>query len=295
MGLHANLTGNDIHETVLEILTNTPTILGTIASKAGVLVLDNTGGLWKANSTASGDWSQPFAAGGGGGGITQLTGDVTAGPGSGSQATTCHAVNGIGITVGMALNSGNVPIALDGSTARWGAIDLSNGNSVQNTLAANNGGTGLSSPGTSGNVLTSNGSVWVSSPAPSPAPSSGSLFTAQITNSTPSSTLYGLSGFQTSAYPGWPLSSVPLSFGGTLTSFAAYNIGNVMGTSVVVNVYKNGTAVSTINFSAPTGSLTDLNAGVISVPFSAGDHLTFGVSEGMMVSGATFNMSASIQ
>lgn len=32
-------------------------------------------------------------------------------------------------------------------------------------LPAANGGTGLSTPGTSGNVLTSNGSVWVSSPA----------------------------------------------------------------------------------------------------------------------------------
>lgn len=36
------------------------------------------------------------------------------------------------------------------------------------TLPATNGGTGLTSPGTSGNILTSNGSAWVSSePAPS--------------------------------------------------------------------------------------------------------------------------------
>jgi len=31
------------------------------------------------------------------------------------------------------------------------------------TLAAANGGTGLTSPGTSGNILTSNGTGWVSS------------------------------------------------------------------------------------------------------------------------------------
>lgn len=45
------------------------------------------------------------------------------------------------------------------STATTGAITLAG------TLAAANGGTGLTSPGSTGNVLTSNGSAWVSSPA----------------------------------------------------------------------------------------------------------------------------------
>ena len=41
--------------------------------------------------------------------------------------------------------------------------DFQVGNQASNQLAAAGGGTGLSSPGTSGNVLTSNGSAWVSS------------------------------------------------------------------------------------------------------------------------------------
>ena len=45
------------------------------------------------------------------------------------------------------------------STATTGAITLAG------TLAAANGGTGLTTPGSTGNVLTSNGSAWVSSPA----------------------------------------------------------------------------------------------------------------------------------
>ena len=43
------------------------------------------------------------------------------------------------------------------STATSGAVTLAG------TLVAANGGTGLTSPGTSGNILTSNGTGWVSS------------------------------------------------------------------------------------------------------------------------------------
>lgn len=39
----------------------------------------------------------------------------------------------------------------------------SNGLTLTNTLAVGSGGTGLSSPGTTGNVLTSNGTHWISS------------------------------------------------------------------------------------------------------------------------------------
>lgn len=40
---------------------------------------------------------------------------------------------------------------------------LAEGVDTSGVLAASNGGTGLTAPGTSGNVLTSNGSAWVSS------------------------------------------------------------------------------------------------------------------------------------
>lgn len=51
----------------------------------------------------------------------------------------------------------------DGTSNQW--VDASNisANSLTGVISASNGGTGLNSPGASGNILTSNGSAWVSS------------------------------------------------------------------------------------------------------------------------------------
>jgi hypothetical protein len=51
-----------------------------------------------------------------------------------------------------------------GSTGLTPATATSGAVTVAGTLAAANGGTGLSSPGTNGNLLVSNGTIWVSSP-----------------------------------------------------------------------------------------------------------------------------------
>lgn len=50
---------------------------------------------------------------------------------------------------------------ISGSTNTITNVNLASG--VTGTLPAANGGTGLTSPGANGNVLTSNGSAWVSS------------------------------------------------------------------------------------------------------------------------------------
>lgn len=50
---------------------------------------------------------------------------------------------------------------ISGSTNTITNVNLASG--VTGTLPAVNGGTGLTSPGTAGNILTSNGSAWVSS------------------------------------------------------------------------------------------------------------------------------------
>jgi hypothetical protein len=68
------------------------------------------------------------------------------------------------------------------------------GNNITGTLAAFNGGTGLTAPGTTGNVLTSNGSAWVSS-----APAGGSPWTKIATvngsSMSPYGVFSGLSGY----------------------------------------------------------------------------------------------------
>ena len=73
------------------------------------------------------------------------------------------------------------------NTATGGAV------TVAGTLVAGNGGTGLSAPGTAGNVLTSNGTIWTSA-----APSGGGAITfiSTLTASTSSTIDFtGLSGY----------------------------------------------------------------------------------------------------
>lgn len=79
----------------------------------------------------------------------------------------------IGATVGdlievVAFSALNLATAVSsisfGSTGLTPSTPTAGAVTVAGTLAAGNGGTGLSSSGTAGNVLTSNGSVWTSSP-----------------------------------------------------------------------------------------------------------------------------------
>jgi len=77
--------------------------------------------------------------------------------GSVSSVSGTGAVNGITLT-GTVTTSGS--LTLGGTLAN---VNLTS--QVTGTLPAAKGGTGLTSPGTSGNVLTSNGSSWTSSSA----------------------------------------------------------------------------------------------------------------------------------
>ena len=61
--------------------------------------------------------------------------------------------------------SNALPIA-SGGTGSTSTTYCSLTSNVSGTLPVGNGGTGLTAPGTTGNLLTSNGTAWVSSPAP---------------------------------------------------------------------------------------------------------------------------------
>ncbi len=69
-----------------------------------------------------------------------------------------------------AITLGNTATYLGNTTTSVGNLTLTNVtiSSVATAITAAQGGTGLTSPGTSGNVLTSNGTVWLSQ-----APSAG--------------------------------------------------------------------------------------------------------------------------
>ena len=80
---------------------------------------------------------------------------------TGGYALTLKTSGGTGISVP---NGKSIVLMCDGTnvidaTSHMASLTLTT------ALAADSGGTGLTSPGTSGNVLTSNGSAWVSSPS----------------------------------------------------------------------------------------------------------------------------------
>ena len=56
--------------------------------------------------------------------------------------------------------------SLTGTVPTWNQNTTGTAAGLSTTLTVTSGGTGLTSVGTSGNVLTSNGTAWVSSPAP---------------------------------------------------------------------------------------------------------------------------------
>jgi len=109
-------------------------------------------------------------------------------PSTGGTVTsvdTAGSVNGITLTGGPITGSGTVTL---GGTLS----NVSLATQVTGTLPAGNGGTGLTSPGTSGNVLTSNGTGWVSSAVSAPATPITQNLTTVSTNQTIAS---GSNGF----------------------------------------------------------------------------------------------------
>ena len=146
--------------TLVTPVLGTPTS-GTLTNATGLpLTSGVTGTLPLANggtaaTTATGARASilPSYAGSAGyalvvnGGATDVVWAVTPGVGS------VTSVDVSGGTTGLTFSGG--PITAAGTITASG------------TLAVANGGTGLTAPGTSGNVLTSNGTAWVSSPAAS--------------------------------------------------------------------------------------------------------------------------------
>ena len=110
--------------------------------------------------------------------VTALGGAVTGTPSSSTYlrgdgtwaAAGTGTVTSVGMTVPSFLSVSGSPVTTSGTLA----VSLSG-----TALPTANGGTGLTSAGTSGNVLTSNGTAWVSS-APSPPTTYGAIGTYVI-------------------------------------------------------------------------------------------------------------------
>ena len=130
------------------------------------------------------------------------------------------------------------------------------------TLPVENGGTGITAVGTSGNLLTSNGLIWVSSPAPISLPTqtanSGKYLTTDgTTASWAAGTGTGTLVLSTSPTLVTPILGTPTS--GTLTNCTGYTFTNIASKPTTLSGYGitdaiNSSLIGAVSGIAPLGS-----------------------------------------
>lgn len=274
----------------------------TAAGTTGQVLVANTGGApsW---ATLTGIGVTSFSAGTTG--LTPSTGTT----GAITLAGTLGVANGgTGATSLTGYVKGSGTSALTASSTiptsdLSGTVSLTT--QVSGTLPAANGGTGLTSPGTSGNVLTSNGSAWVSS-----APSTGELVLISTANASGASTVdfTGLSStyiayvlYVSGLYASTGAATLQLrttSNGGSTWDSGA---GNYAYNYVFINNSGTVTGTSTTSTSIATGLLQDstygnhftltLNNPGVSRPASVEWTLGFYIASGYQYRGIGFRVS----
>lgn len=142
------------------------TVLASSASNSAVSFSSGTKNVFitlPANKTLQFDASGSPTAGGilyGTGSMLSYSAVGTAGQAlisGGTGAPTWTTITGLGTVTSVDVSGGTTGLTYSG-----GPVTTAGTITMAGTLAVANGGTGLTSPGTSGNVLTSNGSAWVS-------------------------------------------------------------------------------------------------------------------------------------
>jgi len=161
------------------------------------------------------------------------TGNVTALRfiGSGANLTAMNAAN---------ISTGTLAVARGGTGVTTGLTVLNATNITSGTLAVARGGTGITASGTSGNVLTSNGTAWVSSAVTVSATNitSGTLAVARGgTGLTAAGTSGNVLISNGTAWVSSAISSVPwTAITGTPTTVAGYGITNAVTTNTVQTI-----------------------------------------------------------
>ncbi len=207
-------------------------------------------------------WATPAS-----GGITQLTGDVTAGPGSGSVAATVVAVNGASVPVSGALVTGNVLQVTGVSTLSYSSINLAGGaNFVTGNLPVTN-----IAPGAVGQVLTTavTGVLWATPPAAGITQLTGDVTAGPGSGSQPA-TVVAVNGATVPAAGALVTGNVLQVTGASALSYGPINLAGgpnfVTGNLPVTNIAPGAvgqvltTAVTGVLWATPAGTTFPLEA-----------------------------------
>jgi hypothetical protein len=199
----------------------------------------------------------PLPLPGGGGGITQLTGDVTAGPGVGVQAATVVKVNGATVPAAGALTTGNALQVTGVSALGYAPINLAGGaNFVTGTLPVGN------LPALGGDATGTVSAVVVVAVHGATVPIAGALTTGNVPQVTGASALsYGpvnLAGGANFVTGTLPVGNLP-AMGGDTTGTVSANT-NVRATGNVGGVFAITSPVTLGATPAATGQLRLPNA-----------------------------------
>lgn len=154
-----NATGGSAVLTATQYRSLILSISGAISANVTYTIPSGKGGQWIIyNSTTdatTGPWTVTIASGGGG---TSVVIDRNRPVGVYCDGTNVKVFAGAGSVTSVDVSGGST-----GLTTSGGPVTTAGTITLGGTLAASNGGTGLTSPGTAGNVLTSTGTGWVSS------------------------------------------------------------------------------------------------------------------------------------
>lgn len=157
------------------------------------------------------------------------------------------STSGSGGLISTADNSGILNIQTAGTTAI--AINASQAVTLTNALPAASGGTGLTSPGTSGNVLTSNGTTWTSTALPAGGVTSLNGETGAITNTS----LYAIGSYVF----GRPANSTVYAVDSTLAGSSLYAVSDTVVWNYGVSGWRtsnNGSSLSGTQVLVNTGT-----------------------------------------
>jgi len=158
-----NATGGSATLTDTQYRSLILSVTGAMSANVTYTIPSGKGGQWVVRNATTdgtgGPWTVTIASGGGG---TSVVAPRTGPIGIYSDGTNIRQFANLGTVTSVDVSGGTT-----GLTTSGGPVTSSGTITFAGTLAAANGGTGLTSPGSNGNVLTSNGTAWVSSPVAS--------------------------------------------------------------------------------------------------------------------------------